>query len=153
MPGTSDSKEAASLVEQARLCLERAYVPYSDFPVAAAVLDEAGRVFTGVNVENASYGLTVCAERVAIFTAIAAGARELRAIAVTAKKLRPVTPCGACRQVMAEFFDAGSHVYLDGASTIIDWTLGELLPAAFTASDLTLEDGLNSSLRRGVVGG
>lgn len=127
---------AAELIQHARSTIERAYVRYSDFAVAAAVVDEHGRIFTGVNVENASYGLTICAERVAIFTAIAAGARRITAVAVTARKLRPVAPCGACRQVMAEFCEAGTPVYSDtGFLKPVEWTLGELLPGPFTATD------------------
>lgn len=136
LPGSS-SPEAARLVASARDCLKLAYAPYSNFHVAAAVLDEQGRVFTGVNVENASYGLTMCAERVAIFSAIAAGARTIAAVAVTAKGIQNVTPCGACRQVMAEFCSATTPIYCDNESLEpVRWTFGELLPQAFGRTQL-----------------
>lgn len=125
------------MLGQARALFERAHAPYSQFPVAAVVVDEEGRTFEGVNVENASYGLTMCAERVAIFAAVAAGARRLSSLAVAAQKLRPVTPCGACRQVMAEFFDANAPVYADaGDGQVVTWTVGQLLPHAFAADAL-----------------
>jgi cytidine deaminase len=100
-------------------------------------VDDEGRVFTGVNVENASYGLTMCAERVAIFTAIAGGAKKLRALALTSKISPPVMPCGACRQVMAEFFDPAAPVYSDtGAEGYKQSTVRDLLPDAFGPDDL-----------------
>jgi cytidine deaminase len=124
--------QLAELVERARAALPHAHAPYSDFRVAAAVLDEQGRVHLGVNVENASYGLTNCAERVAIGVAVAAGAKRIRAVGVTAAKLHPITPCGACRQVLAEFADADVPVASDAADgTIVVATVGELLPGAF----------------------
>jgi cytidine deaminase len=126
-----------ALVDAARESLGRAYAPYSKFPVAAAVADDDGRVFTGVNVENASYGLTMCAERVAIFTAVAAGAKKLRALALTSKSGGALMPCGACRQVMAELFDASAPVYSDtGKERYRTTTLRDLLPKAFGPDDL-----------------
>jgi len=136
VPDVADDPGAKDLVARARASLDRAYVPYSHFPVAAAVLDVNGNVFTGVNVENSSYGLTVCAERIAIFNAIAAGSRKLCAIAVTAEKEHPVMPCGACRQVMTELLEKNAHVYLDAGATIQRWTVPELLPSAFTPENL-----------------
>lgn len=112
--------------------LGRAHAPYSNFPVAAAVLDEQGRVHLGVNVENASFGLTTCAERVAIGTAIAAGAKRIRALGVTAARLHPITPCGACRQVLLEFADAAAPVASDAEDgRLVVRTAGELLPGSF----------------------
>ena len=92
-----------SLIAAARQAQDAAYAPYSNFKVGAAVLTADGRIFTGCNIENASLGATVCAERVAIFTAVAAGQRQLRALAVIAEMPRPVAPCGLCLQVLAEF--------------------------------------------------
>ena len=126
-----------ALVAAARAHLDHAHAPYSLFPVAAAVVDERGRVFLGVNVENASYGLTMCAERVAIFSAVAAGAKRIAAMAVTARRMSAITPCGACRQVMAEFCAADTPVYSDqGGTSYATWTAGELLPRAFEGSAL-----------------
>ena len=138
-PKTKASAETSprALLEAARLCLDRAYARYSEFPVAAAVVADDGRVFTGVNVENASYGLTMCAERVAIFTAVAAGARKLRALALTSQNSPAVMPCGACRQVMREFFDAAAPVYSEiDDENYKESTVGELLPDAFGHDDL-----------------
>jgi cytidine deaminase len=124
--------ELAALVEQARAVLGRAHAPYSRFPVAAAVLDEQGRVHLGVNLENASFGLTTCAERVAIGAAVAAGARRVRALGVTAARLHPITPCGACRQVLLEFADPATPVASDAEDgRIVVRTAGELLPGSF----------------------
>ena len=93
------------LIEKAKRVRENAYAPYSNFKVGAAILTEDGEVYTGVNVENASFGLTVCAERVAVFKAISEGKRSFKAIAIVADTEDPVPPCGACRQVLAEFGD------------------------------------------------
>lgn len=125
----------AELVRAATLAQAGAYAPYSGYPVGAAVLAEDGRVFTGCNVENAAYGDTVCAERVAVWSAVAAGARRLVAIAVVTPS--GGTPCGACRQVLAEF--GGPELIIgvaapDQAPTC--YALGELLPHAWTRADL-----------------
>jgi cytidine deaminase len=128
---------ADELLASARARIEQAYAPYSRFPVAAAVLDDRGRIFTGVNVENASYGLTMCAERVAIFSAIADGARRIRAVAVTSQGTNSVPPCGACRQVMAEFCDPSAPVYFtSGSNRPSQSTMAALLPHAFGPSNL-----------------
>ena len=133
----SEQVPPRALIATARDCLGRAYAPYSKFPVAAAVVDEDGRVFTGVNVENASYGLTMCAERVAIFTAVAAGAKKLRALALTSKTGGTLMPCGACRQVMAEFFEPAAPVYSDtGKDRYKTTSLRDLLPKPFGPDDL-----------------
>lgn len=106
---------------------ERAHAPYSKFPVGAALLAD-GRLFTGCNVENLSYGLTNCAERVAVGTAIAAGCRTLDAVVVVADTDRPISPCGACRQVLAEFGDP--LVCLANRTEQLVFRLSELLPRA-----------------------
>lgn len=129
------SLSAEALLEQARLAAENAYAPYSDFPVGAALLAENGEIYRGVNVENASFGLTLCAERTAIVKAVSEGQTRFQAIAVWASR-RPhgsVTPCGACRQVMAEFLQPDTPVILSDAETgqIQSMTLSELLPKAF----------------------
>jgi len=128
--------ELAALVARARDALPHAHAPYSDFQVAAAVLDDAGRVHVGVNVENASYGLTMCAERVAIGTAIAAGAKRILAVGVTSRQLHPISPCGACRQVIREFADADAPVASDTPDgSLVVTTAGELLPGPFLSLD------------------
>jgi cytidine deaminase len=121
------------LVAAARAVRKRAYAPYSKFHVGAAVLDEKGRVHVGCNVENASYGLAICAERNAVAAAVAAGARAVRAIAVVTPT-RPVgTPCGACRQVLAELARPDAPVLLAGPTgTAEATTVGALLPRGFS---------------------
>jgi len=119
-----------ALVEAARAVRQKAYAPYSRFQVGAALRTRSGRVFSGCNVENLSFGLTVCAERAAVFAAVAAGEKDFEAIAVVADSVQPVTPCGACRQVLVEF-----SVDLEICSENLQGqrftsTIGELLPRA-----------------------
>lgn len=121
-----------ALLAAARKARENAYAPYSQFAVGAALLDINDSIHTGCNVENASYGLTCCAERVALFHAIATGARDFRAIAVVGgpahdDALTPCVPCGICRQALSEFCDDELVVILTDRET----TLGALLPDAF----------------------
>lgn len=137
---TIDDTTLATLLDAARAAREHAYVPYSKFPVGAAVLTASGEVVPGVNIENASYGLTVCGERVATFRAAAEGHRELRAVVVSAPKAPGATPCGACRQVLNEFRppDGDMLVILDRGeeSTPEVVPLSMLLPRAFGPHDL-----------------
>jgi cytidine deaminase len=124
--------DLAALVKAARAVRRNAHAPYSRFRVGAAVL-AGGAVHAGANVENASYGLTVCAERVAVGTAVAAGARRLEAVAVASGTEEPTPPCGACLQTLAEFGGPDLPVVLAGArGRIVETTLGELLPRAFS---------------------
>lgn len=124
-------ERSATLIESARRVAERAYAPYSHFRVGAAVVDANGAIYTGCNVENASYGLTICAERSAIFAAVAAGApRPLLALAVTCIDAEEggCSPCGACRQVIAEHLRPDGEVTVEGLGT---FTAAELLPHSF----------------------
>ncbi len=118
------------LVSRATAAREKAYCPYSGFAVGAAVLTPDGRIFTGCNVENASYGLTNCAERTAVFKAISEGAREIVAVAVVAEG-EPPPPCGACRQVLAEFGPRAEVVLASTTGERIRTSVDSLLPAAF----------------------
>ena len=126
----------AGLRSAAEAVLPSAHAPYSRLHVAAALADRSGRVFTGVNVENASYGLTVCAERNAVAAAVAAGARELSALVVVSSAPRAITPCGACRQVLLELApELRVRCYGRDGSTLTT-SARKLLPHAFVASDV-----------------
>lgn len=124
------------LEKTARRAAAGAYAPYSEFPVGAAIIAGSGKIYAGCNVENASYGLCNCAERTAIFRAVAAGERSVRAVAVYTPTATPTSPCGACRQVINEFGpDAVVISVCDGAGRI-ETTLESLLPAAFGPKNL-----------------
>ena len=129
------------LVELAAKAREKSYCPYSDFAVGAALLCADGEIFTGANIESSSYTPTVCAERVALSTAVHAGKREFAAIAITGGKAHePLSsfapPCGVCRQFMAEFCEPEMPVLLFDGSNVKELTLGELLPESFTKKNL-----------------
>ena len=119
------------LLEAALVARERAYAPYSKFLVGAAVRAESGKIYTGCNVENASYGLTVCAERNALFSAVGAGERKFTALCVMGDTEEPISPCGACRQVMAEF-KVPCIILVNLQGDVKEYTLEELLPYGFT---------------------
>lgn len=124
-----------ALLAAARRVQGQAYAPYSNFLVGAALETPDGKVFVGCNVENASFGLTICAERAAIFAAVSAGAREFRRAVVVSNVDPPAAPCGACRQVLAEF---GLNLSIEavGSARTVRWQLSELLPAAFGPEQL-----------------
>jgi cytidine deaminase len=126
---------ADSLITAARSAQARAYAPYSEFRVGAALEAADGTVFLGCNVENASYGLTICAERAAVFAAVSAGATRFRRAVVVSDVDPPAAPCGACRQVLAEF---GLDLLIEGVGSkgAVQWRLSELLPAAFGPEQL-----------------
>ncbi len=138
---SSVSATRRRLIEAAKAAQKAAYCPYSRYPVGAAVLMDSGRIYTGCNVENASFGLAICAERVAIFKAVSHGEKKVKALCVTAKSAKP---CGACRQVITEFAPKDAEVI------IVDWqplekkekvtrtTAGRLLPYAFNPSEAGL---------------
>ncbi len=123
------------LIMAAKQARERAYTPYSQFKVGAAVLGESGRIYSGCNIENASYGLTNCAERTAVFKAVSEGEKTLSVLAVVADTFRPVAPCGACRQVMAEF-NIQKIVLCNLKGDRLEMTMKELLPMSFNKCDL-----------------
>lgn len=129
--GAVTTATVRKLLAAARAAQRRAYAPYSQFPVGAALLTVSGRIISGCNVENASYGLTLCAERVALARAVSDGHRKFRAIAIVAPG-RHVTPCGACRQVLAEFGDV-TVICADTRRRRppVPYRLQELLPRAF----------------------
>jgi len=130
-----DEQLENALIEAATAVRERAYVPYSGFAVGAALVDEAGQIFSGCNVENVSYGLSSCAERNAIFAAVGQGARRFVAVAVVTGAGAPTPPCGACRQVLLEFV-AGNDMDVVMATTAGDRRsthLSALLPEGFSS--------------------
>lgn len=120
------------LIRTAIEASKNAYVPYSHFPIGAALKTKSGKIYQGCNIENASFGLTNCGERTAIFKAISEGYRDLEEIAIYGETQKPISPCGACRQVMAEFFEPSAKVTLiakDGKTVVM--TVEELLPYSF----------------------
>lgn len=126
-----------SLIEEAKKAKTFAYVPYSAFAVGAALLSEDGTIYHGCNIENAAYSLGNCGERTAFFKAVSEGKTRFSALAVVADSQRPVPPCGACRQVMAEFCEPGMAVLLANMNGDVQETTVEgLLPGAFVAEDL-----------------
>jgi cytidine deaminase len=121
------------LIERAREALSQAYVPYSKFPVGAALLTKDSRIVTGCNIENAAYGVCNCAERTALFKAWSEGIRNFAAMAVIADTEKPVSPCGACRQVMLELCPEDMPVYLANLrGEVLETTVKDLLPYGFS---------------------
>jgi|SRR5690625_2680041 len=125
------------LIDAATEMLDRAYVPYSKFPVGAALLTPEGEVFSGCNIENASYGLTNCAERTAIFKAVSEGKTNFEYLVVTGDTEGPISPCGACRQVLVEFCQPEMPVLLTNRNgDRFHTTINELLPGYFKSDDM-----------------
>jgi len=121
------------LIDLAVKTSENAYVPYSHFPIGAVLVTDEGKIYTGVNIENASFGLTNCGERTAIFKAVSEGYRDFECLAVYGDTKNPISPCGACRQVMVEFLKSDSKVILIAEdNSTVEMTVGELLPYSFT---------------------
>jgi len=132
---TISKQEKQSLIDLANTARQRAYAPYSNYPVGAALRTKSGRIFTGVNIENAAYPHTMCAERVAIFKAVSEGEKEFEIISVVTDN--GGSPCGGCRQVMAEFGLDTIVLMADGSGKLIkEITVKELLPEAFTPDHL-----------------
>ena len=127
------------VIEAATLARENSYAPYSKFRVGAALLLKNGEIIRGCNIENASYGLCNCAERTALFTAYAKGYRkdDIVAMSISGDTEGPISPCGACRQVMSELLNKDTPVYLTNLKgDVIEMTVDELLPYSFSGSDL-----------------
>lgn len=121
------------LIELAIETSKQAYVPYSHFPIGAVLVAKDGSIYTGVNIENASYPLTNCGERTAIFKAVSEGQQEFSELIVYGQTEKPISPCGACRQVMVEFFEQDLKVTLVAKDkSTVEMTVGELLPYSFT---------------------
>ncbi len=129
MQGTEPSD--SELISIALEATKNSYAPYSGIHVGAALLTESGKIFKGCNVENSSYGLSICAERVAVFNAVSSGERKFKKIAVITSEGKGIMPCGACRQVLAEFSEDIEVITLDSNNKIVKYKLGEILPHAF----------------------
>ena len=130
--------EIKKLLDESKTAREKAYVPYSKFPVGAALVAEDGTVYHGCNIENSAYSMTNCAERTAFFKAVSEGVRTFKALAVVGDTEGPISPCGACRQVIAEFCDGAMPVYLTNLKgDVLETTVAELLPGAFSKEDLS----------------
>ena len=136
MPRSISTRQLRRLEQAARSAATASYSPYSKFRVGAAVLAGSGRIYAGCNVENASYGLCNCAERTALFSAVAAGERHLRAVVVYTPTPAPTLPCGACRQVIHEFGPHALVVSICDSTRRRKTTLPALLPGAFGPGDL-----------------
>jgi cytidine deaminase len=138
-----DEQHRTQLVQAALEAQKQAYIPYSHYPVGAAILTEHGTIFSGCNVENASYGVTICAERTAAVKAVSEGAKTFRAVAVVTNNA--VFPCGACRQVLVEFAENGDMpvvVATSDGKIINEVSISTLLPGSFQKQDL--EEGLST---------
>jgi cytidine deaminase len=129
-----------ALRSAAQAAASAAYAPYSKFHVGAALLDSDGRIWSGCNVENASYGLSICAERNAVFSAVAHGSRRFSALVVVSSARTPVTPCGACRQVLHEFAPSFEVRCYGRAGDELITSTAALLPHAFSDADLATQD-------------
>lgn len=127
-----NQKKSDSLIEKVIAAQKMAYAPFSNFPVGAALETKSGKIFTGCNVENSSFSLTICAERVAVFKAISEGEREYVQIAIKADSEEFCSPCGACRQVLFDFAPNLKVLLLNSKNQIKEMTMRELLPEAFT---------------------
>lgn len=119
------------LMDMAKKAMGTAYAPYSDFKVGAAVLGDDGKIYTGCNIENASYGATLCAERTAISKCISHGCKTFSKVAIASSKNDKTFPCGICRQVMSEFMSNAGVILLESKGDIVSYTLEELLPESF----------------------
>lgn len=140
IPNTSENQVRNELIRRARQVSEQAYAPYSHYPVGAAAYFSSGKIYTGCNVENASYGLTICAERNAICQAIAKGERQLESIAIYVPQAVFPSPCGACRQVMREFAVECSVILINERGETKVTKLSQLLPDSFGPEHMTMHN-------------
>lgn len=124
------------LIELAKQAMKQAYAPYSHFKVGAALITDTGHIYTGCNIENASYGATNCAERTAIFKAISEGERHIQKIAIVSDAGKPPAPCGICRQVLSEFMDSDGIVILEIENKPKEFYLKDLLPYCFCSDSM-----------------
>ena len=128
------------LIKAAISACDMAYIPFSGFSVGAAIMTKSGKIYKGCNIENSSYSATVCAERVALFKAVSEGERELKTLALVAKKdgeiVENCPPCGVCRQVLSEFCDNDMPILLIGKNKTLETTVGELLPLGFSSQNM-----------------
>ncbi len=142
MTNYSDQQIFEMLYEKAKEAFDNAYAPYSHFKVGASLLTKDGKIINGCNVENSSYGLSICAERTCLFKAYSKGIRkdDIVCFLILAETNRPVSPCGACRQVMTELMNLNTKVYLTNLmKDTITYTCGDLLPYSFNSDDLKYE--------------
>lgn len=129
-------KQIEKLIKHAQQAAKYAYVPYSKFKVGAAILTDKGKIYTGANIENVSFGLTICAERVALVKAVSEGEKKIKTIAIYTNTKEFTTPCGACRQVLAEFNPDMYIVLINRKGAIKQFSLSALLPYAFNKNSL-----------------
>lgn len=128
------------LLEKAKSVQKNSYSPYSKFPVGAALRSDKGNIYTGCNVENISFGLTICAERNAVFKMVASGDRKIKEILILGNTEEPLAPCGACRQVLAEFSEPDTTVYMVGkGDKFIKTDMMSVLPHVFNAKEMKNE--------------
>lgn len=134
-------EQTRTLLKKAESALKHAYIPYSHYPVGAAILTGSGRIYTGCNIENSSYGATICAERVAACSAVAAGDLSFRALAVVTYSEEPGPPCGICRQFLSEFADDLPIIMANLKGEVRKGNLRTYLPAAFTGAFMKDREG------------
>lgn len=133
------AKAKQEWIDVAVAALDKAYVPYSHFPVGACLVTKDGKLYQGLNIENASYGLSNCAERTAIFKAVSEGERSFEHLVIAGHTTKPISPCGACRQVISEFCEADMPVTLVGENGVTkEMTVEDLLPYFFKEEDLSI---------------
>ena len=130
-----NTKQEEELIEQATKARKKAYTPYSNFKVGAAVLTASGNIYTGCNIENSAYSVSNCAERTAIFKAVSEGERDIKAVAIVADQSKPTTPCGSCRQVISEFGTDIEIIMANVKGDKVTKTIDELLWGAFKLED------------------